>query len=61
MNGLFYHFKLYIIFVLGFISGSLEHTAKWISVISLITASLIIEYWRYKYRKYDYEKNVFKK
>lgn len=55
MNNLIYHFKPYIIFVLGFLSGNLDHPAKWLAVVSFIAASIVIEFWRYQYRKVDYE------
>ena len=49
-NELFYYFKPYIIFALGFICGTLDHPIKWVSVVMLIWASLLIEWWRYKNR-----------
>lgn len=54
MEDLFYHFKPYLIFALGFYCGTLDHPIKWMSVIMLIGASLTIEYMRYAYRKFDY-------
>jgi len=45
---LIYHFKPYMIFVLGFCCGHLDHPIKWISVVMLLGASLLIEWWRFK-------------
>ena len=55
MEGLFYHFKPYLIFALGFLCGSLDHPIKWVSVVLLLSASILIEYMRYLYRHFDYE------
>ena len=60
MEQLFYYFKPYIIFAIGFLSGNLDHWTKWIAVISLLIASLLILFWRYKYRKFDYEEITMK-
>ena len=55
MNSIIYEFKPYLFFVFGFLSGQLEHPVKWLAVIAFITASMIIEYWRYQARRVDFE------
>lgn len=46
-----YEIKPYALFVLGFISGNLDHPVKWVSVLCLIAASIIIAIWRFKARR----------
>ena len=55
MESFIYWFKPYIFFIAGFLSGQLDHPVKWISILSFICASMLIEYWRYKSRDFDYE------
>ena len=52
---LFYWFKPYIFFSIGFLCGGLDHPVKWVAVVMFISASLLIEWWRYKARDIDFE------
>jgi len=57
MESLIYWFKPYIFFICGFVVGHhLDHPTKWISVLCFILASIAIEYMRYMYREFDYER-----
>jgi len=48
MESLFYWYKPYIFYTLGFVCTGLDHPVKWISVILFFLASLYISFSRYQ-------------